>query len=138
MAFFTAFTQLVQRSKLNQLPRMLQPSRHNHPGDDAVLVDTKNYQDSLCRDDSTVTLGTSHSVTPLPVDSTNSKKPHAIYNGGYENAKVQGVRLRIANGGAGQTGLIRAWADKFIQDMVSKGISPFEVCHMHISQDLID
>ena len=59
--------------------------------------------------------------------STGSKKPHAVYDGGYENAKIQGVRLRIANGGAGQIGLIRAWADGFIQYMVSKGMLPFEV-----------
>ena len=60
-------------------------------------------------------------------DSTSSNKPHAVYNGGYENAKLQGVRLRIANGGAGQIGLIRAWADGFIQYMVSEGMPPFEV-----------
>ena len=51
-------------------------------------------------------------------DSTSANKSHAIYNGGYENAKIQGVRLLIANGGAGQIGLIRAWADEFIQYMV--------------------
>ena len=62
-----------------------------------------------------------------PSTTLDSKKPHAIYNGGYENAKIQGVRLRIANGGAGQIGLIRAWADGFIQHMVSEGMSPFEV-----------
>ena len=60
--------------------------------------------------------------------STNYKKPNAIYNGGYENAKTQGVRLRIASGSAGQTGLIGAWADGFIQHMVSEGVPPFEVC----------
>ena len=60
-------------------------------------------------------------------DSTCSKKPREIYDGGYENAKIQGVRLRIANGGAGQTGLIRAWADGFIHYMVSEGMPPFEV-----------
>lgn len=59
--------------------------------------------------------------------SNTSNKPHEIYDGGYENAKNQGVRLRIANGGAGQVGLIRAWADGFIQHMVSEGMSPFEV-----------
>jgi hypothetical protein len=41
------------------------------------------------------------------------------------------VRLRIANGGAGQTGLIRAWADGFIQYMVSEGMPPFEVRPRH-------
>ena len=75
-----------------------------------------------------MTLSRSPSTT---FDSTTSNKPRAIYNGGYENAKIQGVRLRIANGGAGQTGLIRAWADGFIQHMVSEGMPPFEVRHRH-------
>ncbi|KAF8960817.1 hypothetical protein BDZ97DRAFT_1665317 [Flammula alnicola] len=53
--------------------------------------------------------------------------PYAIYNGGYDDAKDRGICLRIANGGAGQTGLIRAWADAFIQYMVHRGVEPFEV-----------
>jgi hypothetical protein len=37
--------------------------------------------------------------------------------------------LRIANGGAGQSGLIREWANAFIQYMVqSNGSKPFQVC----------
>ena len=77
--------------------------------------------------------------SPSPkFDSTSSKKPHAIYDGGYENAKIQGVRLRMANGGAGQIGLIRAWADGFIQHMVSEGMLPFEVGPIIMYQDLID
>lgn len=71
--------------------------------------------------------------------SNSSNKPHEVYDGGYENAKIQGVRLRIANGSAGQTGLIRAWADGFIQHMVSEGMAPFEVDPIYIMfQDLID
>jgi hypothetical protein len=54
-------------------------------------------------------------------------KPFAIYNGGYDRARERGICLRIANGGAGQTGLLRAWADAFIRDMVAKGAEPFEV-----------
>jgi len=57
----------------------------------------------------------------------SSAKPFAIYNGGYECAGDREICLRIANGGAGQTGLIRAWADTFIQHMVAKGSEPFEV-----------
>ena len=68
------------------------------------------------------------SISPSTTsDFTCSNQPREIYDGGYEDAKIQGVRLRIANGGAGQTGLIRAWADGFIQYMVSEGMSPFEV-----------
>jgi hypothetical protein len=52
--------------------------------------------------------------------------PQAIYNGGYTNAKD--VRLRIANGGAGQSGLIGAWADAFIKYMVKeRHVQPFLV-----------
>ncbi|KAH9476299.1 Putative ABC transporter anion-binding protein [Psilocybe cubensis] len=56
-------------------------------------------------------------------------RPSAIYDGGYgEQAERRGVCLRIANGGAGQTGLIGAWADAFIRYMVSKkGVEPFQV-----------
>jgi len=70
--------------------------------------------------------------------STSSTEPRAIYDGGYENAKIQGVRLRIANGGAGQTGFIGAWADQFIQYMVSKGVPPFEVRPIYICQEEFD
>ena len=35
--------------------------------------------------------------------------------------------LRIANGGAGQSGLIGAWALKFIADSVKNGTEPFFV-----------
>ena len=70
---------------------------------------------------------TFNSIDAPDPSSYGSTKPQEVYDGGYENAKLQGVRLRIANGGAGQTGLIRAWADGFIQHMVSKGMPPFEV-----------
>lgn len=42
--------------------------------------------------------------------------PKAIYDGGYSDAKD--ILVRIANGGAGQSGLIGAWADAFIQHCV--------------------
>ena len=110
MTFFRAFTHLI-----HELSRRV----FGHV-DNPVVLDTKGSQDSLYRDDISRSLSTTF-------DSTSSSKPHAIYDGGYENAKIQGVRLRIANGGAGQIGLIRAWADGFIQYMVSKGMPPFEV-----------
>lgn len=68
------------------------------------------------------------SRSPSPANANIcSKKPLEIYDGGYKNAHHQGVRLRIGSGTAGQTGLIHAWADAFIQYMVSKGTLPFEV-----------
>ena len=109
MAFFSAFTHFIHELS----------HRVFGPVDKPVLLDAKGSQDSLCQDN--------NSSSP----STTSNKPHEVYDGGYENAKIQGVRLRIANGGAGQTGLIRAWADGFIQHMVSKGMPPFEVRPVH-------
>ncbi|GLB40858.1 putative PBP superfamily domain containing protein [Lyophyllum shimeji] len=53
-------------------------------------------------------------------------KPQATYNGGCKDATE--IRLRIANGGAGQSGLIGAWADAFIQYSVKTlGQKPFKV-----------
>ena len=111
MSFLKAFTHFIHELS----------HRVFGPVDNIVLHhDTKGSQDSLRRD----FISRRPSTT---FDSTSFNKPHAIYDGGYEDAKIQGVRLRIANGGAGQIGLIRAWADGFIQYMVSKGMPPFEV-----------
>ena len=43
--------------------------------------------------------------------------------------------MRIANGGAGQTGLISAWADGFF---FSEGIPPFEMPPINLCHCLID
>jgi len=54
--------------------------------------------------------------------------PQATYDGGYPRVG-QGIKLRIANGGAGQSGLIGAWADAFIGYSVKVlGLEPFLVC----------
>lgn len=59
-------------------------------------------------------------------NSTSSLKPAAVYNGGHNGTTKVG--LRIANGGAGQSGFIGAWADSFINYMVNrKGQEPFLV-----------
>jgi len=134
MLSLSAFTHFIHRSHAHLLSRTVKI----YHADDAVIVDDQGDQDSLCRDDSAATLTQSPSVTPPASGSTSSTKPRAIYDGGYEIAKIQGVRLRIANGGAGQTGFIRAWADEFIQYMVSKGVPPFEVRPIHIFQERID
>ncbi|KAK0192436.1 hypothetical protein F5146DRAFT_1102379 [Armillaria mellea] len=54
-------------------------------------------------------------VSGGPVASAYSSPltPQATYNGGYSSATT--VRLRAANGGAGQAGLIGAFADAFIK-----------------------
>lgn len=62
--------------------------------------------------------------------------PQATYNGGYTNAKD--VRLRIANGGAGQSGLIGAWADAFIKYMVKeRHVEPFLVNTRFLARGVI-
>ncbi|KAG7100173.1 hypothetical protein E1B28_001952 [Marasmius oreades] len=51
--------------------------------------------------------------------------PQAIYNGGYQDATE--TLLRIANGGAGQSGMVEAFANAFIKYSVGKGSKPFSV-----------
>ena len=52
--------------------------------------------------------------------------PQAVYNGGFTSATE--ICVRIANGGAGQSGLIGAWANAFIQHSVNNlGKAPFLV-----------
>jgi hypothetical protein len=58
---------------------------------------------------------------------SSAATPYEIYDGGFESGKVRGVCIRIANGTAGQVGLVRAWADNFIQHTVKKGEEPFLV-----------
>lgn len=53
-----------------------------------------------------------------------SIEPQKEYDGGLGGTEV---RLRIANGGAGQSGLIGAWANAFIQDCYKGGVAPFKV-----------
>ena len=80
-----------------------------------VSLDDNTYRSCAAK----VTL----SSVSTPVLST----PHEIYDGGYAYASERGVLVRIANGTAGQVGLLRAWADSFIQHMVDKGEAPFQV-----------
>ncbi|KAF8836258.1 hypothetical protein BDN67DRAFT_1014851 [Paxillus ammoniavirescens] len=60
----------------------------------------------------------------VPTASSAAIKPQAVYDGGLGG---QEIRLRIANGGAGQSGLIGAWADAFIKYCHGQGIEPFKV-----------
>jgi hypothetical protein len=54
---------------------------------------------------------------------SSSIGPQAVYNGGYPHA--HSIYLSIANGGAGQSGFIKVWADAFIQYSVKAGHEPF-------------
>ena len=63
--------------------------------------------------------GPSSGTPATNTTSTSSVSPAAVYNGGYDDAYKQGVYLRIGNGGAGQSGLIGALANAFIQAWVA-------------------
>ncbi|KAF2626047.1 extracellular solute-binding protein family 1 [Macroventuria anomochaeta] len=52
--------------------------------------------------------------------------PTEIYNGGFISIN-NNTALRIATGGAGQSGLVKALADAFIQDSVKNGSQPFNI-----------
>ncbi|KAF8134245.1 hypothetical protein EV363DRAFT_1429857 [Boletus edulis] len=51
-------------------------------------------------------------------------QPTAVYDGGLGG---KDIRLRIGNGGAGQSGLIGAWANAFIQYCNKQSVEPFLV-----------
>lgn len=53
-------------------------------------------------------------------------EPAAVYDGGF-NSTNSTTLLRIGNGGAGQSGLVKALADAFIQSSVANGSDPFKV-----------
>lgn len=54
-------------------------------------------------------------------------RPTETYYGAAEN-NTSPVKLRIANGGAGQSGLLRALADAFIDDQISETkCAPFAI-----------
>ncbi|KAF2185667.1 extracellular solute-binding protein family 1 [Zopfia rhizophila CBS 207.26] len=53
-------------------------------------------------------------------------EPAAIYDGGLSSS-TSPITLRIGNGGAGQSGLVKALADTFIKECVKNGSSPFRV-----------
>ena len=76
--------------------------------------------------------GTIIASTKEDESSGQSATPYAIYDGGFPDAQRGGICIRIANGGAGQSGLIKAWADAFIQDMVSHGSEPFQVIKIYL------
>ncbi|RVD86035.1 uncharacterized protein DFL_004329 [Arthrobotrys flagrans] len=52
--------------------------------------------------------------------------PQVVYDGGIKGNKGP-IKLRIGNGGAGQSGLIKVLADEFIKYEVKQGAKPFRV-----------
>ncbi|KAI0518097.1 putative extracellular tungstate binding protein [Xylaria bambusicola] len=58
--------------------------------------------------------------------SCSAQSPDAVYNGGFNNTNGT-IKLRIGNGGAGQSGLVGLLADEFVKDSVKNGSEPFSV-----------
>ncbi|KAM0197889.1 hypothetical protein ACHAPI_004621 [Fusarium lateritium] len=52
--------------------------------------------------------------------------PEEVYSGGFDH-KNETIKLRIANGGAGQSGLIKKLANAYIKTRVIGGADPFQV-----------
>ncbi len=65
------------------------------------------------------------SLTLVAGQTANSSSCGLTYTARYGTSGSRS--LRIANGGAGQSGLIEAWALKFINDSVANGTEPFYV-----------
>ncbi|PHH62847.1 hypothetical protein CDD81_6647 [Ophiocordyceps australis] len=51
----------------------------------------------------------------------------AVYHGWMHSCEDAPIKIRIGNGGAGQSGLIQALADTFIQFCLVRGIEPFRI-----------
>ncbi|KAK7414257.1 hypothetical protein QQX98_006854 [Neonectria punicea] len=65
-------------------------------------------------------------VASLLALTCSAAEPAAVYNGGLSKGS-DNIKLRIANGGAGQSGLIKELADAYIKDQVKPGDEPFQV-----------
>ncbi|RSL42212.1 hypothetical protein CEP54_015562 [Fusarium duplospermum] len=66
-------------------------------------------------------------VAALLLGSCVAVEPEAVYSGGFDHEKNDSIKLRIANGGAGQSGLIKELANAYIKDRVADGEKPFQV-----------
>ncbi|KAL2679115.1 hypothetical protein Neosp_009876 [[Neocosmospora] mangrovei] len=66
-------------------------------------------------------------VAALLFGSSVAVKPEDVYSGGFDFGKNDSIKLRIANGGAGQSGLIKELANAYIKDRVTDGEDPFQV-----------
>ena len=64
---------------------------------------------------------------PAEQDHEPYVKPEEIYHGSFDDPSAP-LKLRVATGGAGQSGLVRALADAFINYQVEQhGCEPFTV-----------
>ncbi|KAL5335505.1 hypothetical protein BJX70DRAFT_374927 [Aspergillus crustosus] len=64
-------------------------------------------------------------ANPPPKEKPHGPQPAEVYDGGHTAASE--VLLRIGNGAAGQSGLIKDLANAFIKYRISKGSAPFKI-----------
>ena len=118
MSLVRMFTRLFQRKKKGTTTRDDEKISSNFSSTDSGLSVYVNLPRNF--------VGSTKANRP-PTSNGQSATPYAIYDGGFVDAQKRGVCIRIANGGAGQAGLIKAWADAFITVMVARGSEPFQV-----------
>ncbi|KAJ5900143.1 hypothetical protein N7495_004887 [Penicillium taxi] len=94
-------------------------------GNSAYQVNTKGEIFVLLHDGKWKILNDEPVKPPTKPGPSGGVQPAEAYNGGYNTATE--TRLRIGNGGAGQTRLIEAIGNAFIKYKVSKGSDPFIV-----------
>ncbi|EGU84468.1 hypothetical protein FOPG_15683 [Fusarium oxysporum f. sp. conglutinans race 2 54008] len=63
----------------------------------------------------------------LLVSNCFAVTPEAVYGGGFDHNKNDTIKLNIANGGAGQSGLIKELSNAYIKKRVADGEKPFQV-----------
>ncbi|RSL66639.1 hypothetical protein CEP53_003308 [Fusarium sp. AF-6] len=66
-------------------------------------------------------------VAALLLGSSLAAKYEVVYNGSYHHDDIKSVKLRIANGGAGQSGLIGALANAYIDYRAKDGKTHIQV-----------
>ncbi|KAM5344058.1 hypothetical protein ACJ41O_012595 [Fusarium nematophilum] len=65
--------------------------------------------------------------TCLLFGSCLAVEPTEVYSGGFDHKNNDTIKLRIGNGGAGQSGLIKELANAYIKKRVADGEKPFQV-----------
>lgn len=128
MLFSVLFARFFERKKRSssksKTTHLVNSPEFNRKG--SFFLNEKSSESTILTDHTPVS-STDNVKGPATNIPSGGQRPSAIYDGGFSDATLRGVCLRIANGGAGQTGLIKSWADAFIQEMVSKGAKPFQV-----------
>ncbi|KID93821.1 hypothetical protein MAJ_10227, partial [Metarhizium majus ARSEF 297] len=118
--------------------QILQDDPNNNPNNNAnnnsesvtnnnTNIGNKNGRNPSNNNTNTNDTGPNNSNNPnTNAPQCKEPQPDQVYNGGYANNNSP-ILLRIGNGAAGQSGLIKVLGDAFIKDRVAKGDTPFRV-----------